>query len=136
MINFNKYFQNYLSDTPTDLKTVFINNDFDKGHFTIYPYFFTSDREEEFAQDSAWIGSFEGGIPSIVTIIHNGEKTTEYYQYGDDEDKFPLIYLRNFHSIRKSYIDIIEELILYFNLCKDGNNFIQIDDAPTKKRLG
>lgn len=129
MINFNKYFQNYLSDTPTDLKTVFININFDKGHFTIYPYFFASDREEEFAQDSAWIGSFEGGIPSIVTIIHNGEKTTEYYQYGDDEDKFPLIYLRNFHSIRKSYIDIIEELILYFNLCKDGNNFIQIDDG-------
>ncbi len=36
MINFNKNFEKYLSDTPTDLKTVFININFDKGYFTIY----------------------------------------------------------------------------------------------------
>ncbi|WP_323594238.1 hypothetical protein [Aliarcobacter butzleri] len=129
MINFNKNFEKYLSDTPTDLKTVFININFDKGYFTIYPYFFMSNKEEDFTQHSDWIGSFESGTPSIVEFYNNGKKTIKYYQYGEEDDIFPLIYLRKFHSIKESYIDIIQEFILYFNLYRDGNNFIQIDDG-------
>ena len=67
--------------------------------YFISPYFFTSDREEEFTKHSDWIGSFEGGTPSIVEYYNSGEKTTEYHQYGDDNDKFPLIYLRNFQRL-------------------------------------
>ncbi|MCT7579064.1 hypothetical protein [Aliarcobacter butzleri] len=106
MINFNKNFEKYLSDTPTDLKTVFININFDKGYFTIYPYFFMSNKEEDFTQHSDWIGSFESGTPSIVEFYNNGKKTIKYYQYGEEDDIFPLIYLRKFHSIKESYIDI------------------------------
>jgi hypothetical protein len=128
-MNFNRLIEKYLSNTYTDMKTVFINLEIDKGHFTIYPYFFKSEREEEFTQYSDWIGSYGGGLPSFTEHYDNGEYRKEYHQYGDGNDKFPLIYIRDFYSIKKPYIDILEEFVLYFNLYKDGNNFILIDDG-------
>lgn len=133
MINYNKLIDKYFSNTFTDMKTVYLNLDIDYGHFTIYPYFFISDKEEEFTEYSDWIGSYGGGLPSFTEYYENGVNRKEYHQYGDDNDKYPLIYLRDFHSIKKSYIDIIEEFVLYFNLYKDGDNFIFIDDSGNEE---
>ncbi len=127
-MDFNKILKSYLSSANTDMKTVYLDHDFDKNHLIIYPYFFISEREEDFTKDSAWIGSFAGGVPSTIEYYIDGEHTSEYHQYGDYQDKYPLIYLRDFHSIKKAYIDIIDEFILYFNLYKDKNSYIFIDD--------
>lgn len=128
-MDFNKLIDKYLSNNFTDMKTVFINLELDKGHFTIYPYFFLSDKEKEFTQYSDWIGSYGGGQPSFTEYYDNGEYRKKYHQYGDENGKYPLIYLRDFHSVKNQYIDILEEFVLYFNLYKEGNNFILIDDG-------
>ena len=128
-MDFNDLLKKYLFDTHTDLKTVFLNRNVNKDNFTIYPYFFNCDMEEEFIENSNWIGSFGGGTPTIIVSYSNGIESTDYDQYGGDNDKFPLIHLRDFHSMKKSYIDISEEFILYFNLYKDKDNFILIDDG-------
>ncbi|WP_144034003.1 hypothetical protein SPSIL_050180 [Sporomusa silvacetica DSM 10669] len=67
----------------------------------------------------------------MSTHYDGDEESVTYHRQGSDSGIEPLVYLRSFHDIRHSYVEISEEFRLFHNLYYDKKNdkYVLITDS-------
>lgn len=65
----------------------------------------------------------------------NGELVTEYHREGGESEVEPLVLLREFHGVRRSYPEIVQEFRLFHNLWWDNERhaFMKIHEDGTEE---
>ena len=77
------------------------------------------------------------GMPGEVISYPGGAEHRQYYRFGSNGAREPLICVREFHAARPSYLEIAEEFRYYFNLYEDKsrNVLFAIDDAGDEEEV-
>jgi hypothetical protein len=86
-------------------------------------------------KDQGWDLSLGEGVPGSISRYRKRRETTSYYRFGNDEGFEPLIFWRDFHGVRPSYLEVSEEFRLFHNLHYDGKQsiFTKITDAGNEE---
>lgn len=81
--------------------------------------------------DPQWDERVGFGMPGEVITYAGGTEQRRYCRFGSSDGHEPLVYVREFHGARPSYIELSEEFRHYFNLFEDKscNTLFMIDDA-------
>lgn len=82
----------------------------------------------EILENASWDLSMGHGFPGF--IYYGATNDTKYFRFGKDNGIEPLVFLRDFHGIKKPYKEILEEFRHFFNLYHDkkNNKYIRIDE--------
>lgn len=71
-------------------------------------------------KDDSWDLHLTDGKPSVWTHFAGGKvSSTVYCPFGNENGIEPLVILREFHGMRKDFVDLSQEFILYHNLYPD-----------------
>jgi hypothetical protein len=82
--------------------------------------FIPNDLVSSALQDANWDISIGAGGPEVCISYKNGSEVREYSYYAEKRQIQPIVLVRDFHSIRPSYIEIQEEFRLFHNLYYDS----------------
>jgi len=80
-------------------------------------------------ENPSWDLSIGNGFPGFSFHFEDGKEVATYFRCSDEGIE-PLVILRSFFGIRKSYWEVAEEFRFYFNLYEDQPNkkFLFIND--------
>ena len=90
------------------------------------------DKLDDILSNYRWDVQIGYGKPGFCTHYENGKEITEYYRYSSEGIE-PIVYFRNFYGAKKKYLEIAEEIRLFFDLYEDYKAldervYIEIDD--------
>jgi len=90
-------------------------------------------RRSQALADPDWDLSIGAGGPGFSQTSRDGEPETKYYRWGGADDVEPLILHRQFHGVKPSYPEVIEEFRLFHNLYWDptASSFVKLYDDGT-----
>ena len=118
----------------SDMITICLSKFDDKYNYGIYPMLVPNDIVDKIMSSDTWNFNYNDGYPYFYE--DNGK--IEYFRYGDNQGIEPLVVTRNFYDVKKEYIEISQEFILFHNLyyeskenkyykLVDGNEYLIID---------
>ena len=118
----------------SDMITICLSKFDDKYNYGIYPMLVPNDIVDKIMSSNTWNFNYNNGYPYFYE--DNGK--IEYFRYGDNQGIEPLVVTRNFYDVKKEYIEISQEFILFHNLyyeskenkyykLVDGNEYLIID---------
>lgn len=78
---------------------------------------------------SAWDLMIGRGLPGFSQSYRTGKKKTTYHRFGT-ESALPIVFVRTFHDLKPSYIELLEEFRHYHDLYFDqhNNRYIRLDE--------
>ena len=93
-------------------------------------------RIEDALNNNSWDLMIGSGMPGCVTYSHR-DSETKYFRFGDDDGIEPLVLCRDFHGIKPSYTEILEEFRLFHNLYYDSKNnkYLKIDEDGNEEDI-
>ncbi|MHB1418233.1 MAG: hypothetical protein ACYCX4_01395 [Bacillota bacterium] len=93
---------------------------------------------DESLNNESWDLHMGRGKPGCsVSYDTEGNKTVTYHRFGFDDGIEPLIHCREFHGIKKDYVEVSEEFRLFHNLYYDktNNKFLKIDESGAEEEV-
>lgn len=94
-----------------------------------------NEQVERVLDDPSWDLSIGNGMPGCsVSSSPEGEKVS-YHRFGDDDGIEPLVISRDFHGLRKDYVEILEEFRHFHNLYHDRKTeqYIKFADSGNEE---
>jgi hypothetical protein len=85
----------------------------------IYCALAPADYRERALNSSSWDLTITDGAPGFATYYDQDKETTVYHRQVSDDGVEPLVLVREFHGVRPSFVEIIEEFRLFHNLYWD-----------------
>ncbi len=84
---------------------------------------------------ASWDLSKGDGLPGHIVRFDQGREIATYHRFGDDHGIEPFVFLRTFHGIRDSHLELSEEFRHFHNLFFDGINrqFLKLQDDGTEE---
>lgn len=79
----------------------------------------------------SWDIHIGDGLPGCSVRTIGKREAVHYHRYGGLSGIEPLVFVRNFHDVKPSYIEIAEEFRLFHNLYYDAQSkvFVRISDS-------
>jgi hypothetical protein len=89
----------------------------------------------EVLSNPLWDIQIGDGLPGCSVRSAVKREVVQYHRYGGLSGIEPLVYVRDFHDVKPSYIEIAEEFRLFHNLHHDAqsNVFVRISDSGTEE---
>lgn len=117
------------------LITVYSVSSTDTRKEAIYSALIPNEQVERVLDGPSWDLSIGNGMPGCsVYTAPEGDKVT-YHRFGDDDGIEPLIISRDFHGLKESYKEILEEFRHFHNLYHDRRNdhYIKFADSGNEE---
>ena len=113
-----------------DMLTVYLEHGDDAYWYGMYCALIPSKQLDRVLGTPHWDLMHGDGLPSSVTYREDGDEKVDYLRYGNTKGIEPLVIDREFHNIRKGYLEINEEFRLFHRLYHDQekNQYIKIDE--------
>lgn len=118
--------------------TVYCSNKGDWGATCFFSAFIPNSKVGEALNNESWDLSIGNGMPCCSESYFGTEdKQINYQRFGNDDGIEPLILCREFHGMKKNYVEVSEEFRLFHNLYYDRsyNNFVKIDDSGVEENI-
>lgn len=105
------------------------------GHF--FCALIPNEQVDDVLTRPGWDLSIGDGLPDCHVVYEDGIAMTEYHHFSEPGAIQPLVLVRNFHGVKPSYVEILEEFRLFHNLFHDtrNNKFIKIDDHGEEEEI-
>jgi len=78
-------------------------------HGGFYSALIPIDEVENCLKKPSWDLRIEDGYPELVVRNEGEDKTVEYHRYGCHNSFEPIVFIRDYHGLRKSHVEISEE---------------------------
>lgn len=87
---------------------------------------------------SSWELTKGSGLPGCVVGFGGGEESTSYLRFGREDGIEPLVFLRTFHGVRPSCLELSEEFRHFHNLVFDvqSSHFVKTLEDGTDQIVG
>jgi hypothetical protein len=110
--------------------TVYLNKITENVNLGIFSALIPNSCIETALSHICWDFHIGNGHPACMVSYKDGEKQVNYLRFGNSDEIEPFVIHRDFHGIRKSYNEIIEEFRHYHNLYHDldRNQLLKFDD--------
>jgi hypothetical protein len=102
--------------------TVYAIPDVESGKDVIYSALIPNDQVKYVLNEPAWDLSIGDGMPGCSIYQGPDGEQVDYNRLGRDSGIEPLVIARDFHGLRESYLEILEEFRFFHNLYYDQNN--------------
>lgn len=133
-LSHDSFLQNILKTfSSTDMIPVCLHEESKKYDHFIFSILVPCCNAQNTLKKFHWDMGHDSGSP--CTFIYGANKDNPvYFRYGNDEGFEPIVINRNFHDIKPSSIEIIEEFRLFHNLFYEQKTgqFIKIFDDGTE----
>lgn len=127
-----KYFRQKLN--ISNMLSICFSKFDDKYNYGIYPMLISNGIVDNIMSGTTWNFNYNDGYP----YFYEDDKKIKYFRYGDNKGIEPLVITRNFYDVKKEYIEISQEFILFHKLYYeskenkyykiiDGNEYLIID---------
>lgn len=117
--------------------TVYHNKRTEFEHVSFYCALVPNDKVSEVLTSTDWELSYGEGMPGCSVTGYGEERMVSYDRYGVWNNIEPLIIVRDFHGIKKSYVEVSEEFRHFHNLFEERDNgvFIKIKDNGDEEEI-
>ena len=117
--------------SPVEMLTVYLERSNDAYSHSIYCALIPSKHIDKVLDSLNWDLMHGDGLPGSVEYREDKNRKVDYLRYGNTEGVEPLVIDREFHGVRKDYLEISEEFRLFHRLYHDrkSNRYIKIDEG-------
>lgn len=115
---------NQLAQTflPTDMVTVYSSDRTELYSYGTFCALIPTSQVQRCLEHANWDLHAGEGLPCAISRFKHGQEVVEYARFGQIEPGIePLVLLREFHGMRKNYLELSEEFRLFHHLYHDGN---------------
>lgn len=117
--------------------TVYCSNRGDWGATYFFSALIPNSKVGEALNNESWDLRIGNGMPGCTESYFGPgvENQITYLRFGNDDGIEPLIHCREFHGIKKNYVEVSEEFRLFHNLYYDKsyNKFVKIDESGAEE---
>lgn len=108
-------------------QTVYTISDKDSDRFAIFSALLEPQAVEKALQSDRWDLSIGDGLPGFSQSWQDGEVTTTYHRFGNDEGIRSLVIHRSFHGAWSPYLELCEEFRHFHNLAENRQRQVLLD---------
>jgi hypothetical protein len=115
--------------------TVYLVSSTDTRKETIFSALIPNEQVERVLNNPSWDLSIGNGMPGCSVYTAPDGKKIIYHRLGDDDGIEPLVICRDFHGLKESYNEILEEFRHFHNLYHDrrSDQYIKFADSGNEQ---
>ncbi|QAY67309.1 hypothetical protein [Paenibacillus protaetiae] len=110
--------------------TVYKNSYNDSNKITYWSALIPKNKVNDVLNNDSWDLLIGRGMPGCSEQYNGNSTIVKYLRFGNESGIEPLVYVRDFHGRKPSYVEVSEEFRLFHNFYYDSktSNYLHFDD--------